>query len=202
MSPEEMTQGQTGVKADTTQTEKERRRKRGLQRLQEGARLLSQRRAKEAANILEQAAELLPDNADVAINLGGAYILQHRYDQAVSILERAGELAPENVMVWTNLAAAYLGRLETSGPKQQERAIQAYERALLLDPQTPHVHYNLGLIYKDRQDWERAQSHFQAAVEADPTDKDARDWLDRLASLKDSSGNSPADGPSQQGAEA
>ena len=85
----------------------------------------------------EEAATLLPDNVDVAINLAGADILQRQYKQAVPILKRASELAPTNAMVWINLAAAHLGRLELSGPQQQERAIAAYERALKLIPAPP-----------------------------------------------------------------
>ena len=86
--------------------------------------------------------------------------------------------------VWINLAAAHLGRLELSGPQQQERAIAAYERALQLDPGAPNVHYNLGLIYKDRRDWPRAQAQFRRALEVNPDDDDARYWLDQLATLE------------------
>lgn len=159
-------------------------RRRGQELLAEGARLLGQRRPGEAAARLEQAAELLPDNIDVAVNLGGAYILQRKYDRAVDVLERACALAPENAMLWVNLAAAHLGNLELSGPKQQDRAIAAYRRALEIDPATPNVHYNLGLIYKDRQDWDQARAHFAAALDFDDADTDALYWLTELARLE------------------
>ena len=55
-------------------------------------------------------------------------------------------------MVWTNLAAAYLGKLPFATPERQERAISAFEQALALEPHTPHVSYNLGLIYMARND--------------------------------------------------
>lgn len=161
----------------------ERNRRLGHDLLAEGARLLSQRRPGEAATALEKAADLLPDDVDVAINLAGAYILQRRYTKAIPILERAADLTPANPMIWTNLAAAYLGRLELSGPQQQTRAIAAYERALALDPRAPNVHYNLGLIYRDRKDWSSAQLHFTLALEVDPTDADARYWLEQLAMM-------------------
>lgn len=159
----------------------ENSRRRGIELLSQGARLLAQGRSGEAAAQLEQAAALLPDNPDVAINLGGAYILQRRYPKAARVLEQASRLDPGNAMVWTNLAAAYLGSLELSGPQQQAKAIAAYQRALEIDPAAPNVHYNLGLIYKDRQEWQQAQAHFLLALEVDAGDRDARAWLAWLA---------------------
>ena len=84
-------------------------------------------------------------------------------------------------MLWTNLAAAHLGRLETSGPKQQQQAITAYEQALRADPKAPNVHYHLGLIYKEQGNLSRASALFQRALEVNPNDKDAQHWLDRLS---------------------
>lgn len=162
----------------------EQARQRGHELLAEGARLLSQRRPGEATTTLQEAAVLLPDSVEVAINLGGAFILQHRYRQAVPVLERASQLAPDNPMVWTNLAAAYLGRLETSGPQQQLQAIRAYEQALAIDPQAPNIDYNLGLIYQDRRDWSQARRHFQRALQVNPHDADAQQWLGKLDRLE------------------
>ena len=180
LSPEELAERRAGLEADAA----EAARQRGRRLLRDGARLLGQRRPGEAVAKLEEAARLLTDDVDVAVNLGGAYILQRRYRKAIPVLERASRLVPDNAMVWVNLAAAYLGQLEVSGPKQQQRAIAAYERALQVDPLTPNVHYNLGLIYKDRQEWHRARAHFHRALEVDPADEDARYWLDRLETLE------------------
>jgi tetratricopeptide (TPR) repeat protein len=83
-------------------------------------------------------------------------------------------------MVWSNLAAAYLGKLPLASSEHQQKAIRAYERALALDARAPHVHYNLGLIYLERDDPLRAASHFYSALETDPNDRDARYWLDKI----------------------
>lgn len=145
--------------------------------LSEGAWLLRQNRPQEAMERLLPLWEMAPTNADVAINLGGAYILQGKWNKAERVLSRAAELHPDNVMIWINLGAAHLGRLELSGPKQQERAIRAYERALALDPHAPNVHYHLGLIHKDRGDLDQAVYSFERALEANPADRDAQYWL-------------------------
>lgn len=148
--------------------------------LRASARMLSQNRPKEAAEILEPLYKAAPDNFDVACNLGGAYILLRKWDRAVDVLEKATELFPQNAMLWTNLAAAYLGRLETAGPRQQMRAIGAYKQALDVDARTPNVHYHLGLIYKDRNELELARDAFQQALEINPSDNDALIWLNRM----------------------
>jgi tetratricopeptide (TPR) repeat protein len=153
------------------------------QTMNESARLLRANRPGEAIQRLLPLYEQNQHDADVAINLGGAYILQRRWNKAVKVLEAVAKVHPKNAMLWTNLAAAYLGRLETAGPRQQEQAIGAYEKALQADPHTPNAHYHLGLIHKERGDLNRACAHFQRALETDPADRDARRWLDHLGRL-------------------
>jgi cytochrome c-type biogenesis protein CcmH/NrfG len=155
-------------------------RDRARQLLNEGAELLRQRRPVEAADQLERAWQLDPTLIEVAINLGGAYVMQGRYAEAVSVLEEASRIEPDNVMLWINLAAAYLGTLEISDEEGQLKAISAFEQALALDPDAPSVNYNLGLIYKQRGEAERAAAHFWRALEVDPSDSDARTRLRQL----------------------
>jgi predicted Zn-dependent protease len=146
----------------------------------DGARLLAARRPGEAIVKLAEAWDLDPQNVAAAINLGGAYILQGKHDRAIPVLEAACRLEPDNAMAWSNLAAAYLGQLPLATAERQQRAIGAYERALALDARAPHVHYNLGLIYLERDEPQRAESHFYGALETDPNDRDARHWLDKI----------------------
>jgi len=165
---------------DAEQTEQADRADRVQRLVGEGARLLAARRPGEAAELLIEAWELDPQNAAAAINLGGAYILQGKHERAVPALEAAARLEPDNPMIWMNLAAAYLGKLPFATQERQDRAIAAFEKVVALNPQTPHVHYNLGLIYLERNDPERAAVHFGAALDTDPTDRDAQHWLDRI----------------------
>ena len=151
--------------------------------LNESARLLRANRPGEAIAVLEPLRADLPNDPDIAINLGGALILQRKWSKAVQILKKAVDFSPENVLLWTNLAAAHLGRLETSGPKHQARAIAAYEKALGIDPSTPNVHYHLGLIYKQQGNLSRSSAMFQRALEINPDDRDARFWMEKLSDL-------------------
>ena len=153
------------------------------QALNNSARLLSANRPGEAIAALQALHEKLSHDPDIAINMGGALILQCKWDQAVKVLLPAARSHLNNAMLWTNLAAAQLGRLETSGPRQQRKAIEAYEQALRADPKAPNVHYHLGLIYKEQGSLSRASALFQRALDINPNDKDARHWVDHLSKL-------------------
>jgi tetratricopeptide (TPR) repeat protein len=114
------------------------------------------------------------ENVDAALNLGGAYILSKQFAQAVAILEPLSQRDSHNPMVWTNLGAAYLGNPVLAGDEEQLRAIAALTRAFELNPATPNVAYNLGLIYRDRQEYDKALHWFRRALQASPNDRDAR----------------------------
>ncbi|MBN1937115.1 MAG: tetratricopeptide repeat protein [Anaerolineae bacterium] len=134
----------------------------------------------EAVATLERAYELIPDDVPTAINLGGACVMTKRYAWAIEVLERAREQEPDNEMIWINLGAAYLGNPILADDKAQRAAIDAFERALEINPVARSVHYNLGLIHRDRGEWARAARRFEQAIQADPRDQDACNALARL----------------------
>jgi tetratricopeptide (TPR) repeat protein len=155
--------------------------KREAQRLSNrGAALLQGGDAEKALPLLRRAHELLTDDVAIAINLAGAYILQGKHGDAIPILERALAHEPENEMLWTNLGAAYLGNPILATDEQQQAAIAAFERAIEINPAAPNVHYNLGLIHRDRGEIEQAVHRFSQAIQANPNDRDARRVLQKL----------------------
>jgi tetratricopeptide (TPR) repeat protein len=103
---------------------------------------------------------------------------QHK--KAIPLLETARDAEPDNAMIWTNLGAAYLGNPVLATPEQQIQAIEAFEKALEMNPAAPNVHYNLGLIFVDRGDTDLAIAAFHKAIQANPLDRDARRWLRKL----------------------
>ena len=156
--------------------------------LNEGATLLEEGKAEEAISHLERAYELDQQSVPVLINLGGAYILAGRHKRAVPMLEAACDAEPDNVMVWVNLGAAYLGNPVLATPEQQELAISAFEKALELNPAAPNVHYNLGLVFLDRDETDRARETFRKALQVSPFDRDAKYWLSKLEAAQDKGG--------------
>ena len=152
-----------------------------------GTAALHQGKVDEARNLLEQAHKLDQSQGDAILNLAGAYILSKRFKQAVELLEPLTRTEPDNPMVWTNLGAAYLGNPVLASEEHQQKAIAAFEKALEIDPQVPNVAYNLGLIYRDRQEYDQALTWFRRALETNPNDKDARQFIAFLS--QDSNGH-------------
>ena len=148
--------------------------------MQEAAALLARGQGADAIPLLLRCYRLRPNDVIVLINLGGAYILAGKHRAAVPYLEQASELAPNNPAVWSNLAAASLGNLITSSRNRQDNALAAYRRVIELDAAYPNVHYNMGLIFVDRRDWDAAYDAFSRAIEANPHDSDARRMRDRV----------------------
>jgi tetratricopeptide (TPR) repeat protein len=150
-----------------------------------GSGLLHQGKATSAVPYLEQAHDLQPENVDAGINLAGAYILGKKFKKAVQVLEPLSETNPDNAKIWTNLGAAYLGNPVLANDAEQRQAIAAFERALELDPVSPSVAYNIGLVYRDRGEVDKAIEWFETAVKHNPHDQHARNILAKLRAKQD-----------------
>jgi len=64
---------------------------------------------------------------------------------------------------WYNLAR----ELENTSAKDAERA---YHLALDLDPKMADAHLNLGKLYHDAKEWQKAEAHYRSAAEHAPCD--------------------------------
>ncbi len=148
-----------------------------------GSELLHRGKVNDAVTVLQKAHSLNPEHFDASLNLSGAYILTKKFKKAVTLLETLRERAPGNAMVWTNLGAAYLGNPVLARDEEQLQAIAAFEEALAIDPVAPNVAYNIGLIYRDRRDYEMAIAWFKRALQANPNDQDARNLIEKLHEL-------------------
>ncbi|RME98292.1 MAG: tetratricopeptide repeat protein [Chloroflexi bacterium] len=148
--------------------------------LRQGTRALQQGKIEQSRKLLEKAHRLDSDHPDVILNLAGAYILSKKFKEAAALLEPLSERDPNNPMIWTNLGAAYLGNPILAKDEHHQKAIAAFKTAYWLDPQTPHVAYNLGLIYRDRKENDAAVDWFKRALQANPNDKDAKHYIEQL----------------------
>lgn len=145
--------------------------------LSQGTLLLKAGKHQQALKPLEAAYALDSDHYDVAFNLAGAYILNKKFKKSAEILERLAEQEPDNAEIWQNLGAAYLGNPVLAKEEEQLKAVDAFVHALNLKSDLPNVAYNIGLIHKDRGEWEAAFKWFEVAIKTDPSDRDAKYWI-------------------------
>jgi predicted O-linked N-acetylglucosamine transferase (SPINDLY family) len=105
--------------------------------------------------------------ADRLIDAGNQAEREGRFGQACESYRAAVDAAPLYCRAHLNLAIG----LETSG--DVEGALQAYQRALALDPADPYVNYNFGKLLASHGARERAAGLLRAALQAKPAFTDA-----------------------------
>jgi type IV pilus biogenesis/stability protein PilW len=134
-------------------------------RMQMGVTYLEQRNIPSAMRELTRAAELDPDNSDIAMTLGLAYQQRGDIDKAEEYLRRAIRLDPDNAAAHNNL-----GNVLTLQGKGDE-AIREYEKAVsnVLYP-TPEVgYYNMGREYARRKELSKADLMYRRAIALAPS---------------------------------
>ena len=109
-----------------------------------------------------------PESGQTLINFGVATIAEKAAPfarrAAAAARDRAAELAAED---WFELA----GELELTAA---DEAIDAYQRALELDPDHADAHLNLGRLLHEEADFEAAEHHYRAALTGPDADETAR----------------------------
>jgi tetratricopeptide (TPR) repeat protein len=109
---------------------------------------------------LEVAVKLKPDDAQYANNLGVAYRFAKRDDDALRTFQKAIALEPGNASYHMNLAIAYR-RQTAKNPDLIPQAITEYEKATSLDPNDPEGWWDLGHMYKEDHQNDKAIAAFQ-----------------------------------------
>ena len=113
-----------------------------------------------AARALERALELGPGSA--AAHLSNAWrllLLERQYDRAHDELEEAERLDPLHLQVKTLIGYFHYFRHDF------DRAIEQFERVLALEPSFAFAHYALGDACTQTDQYERAFTAFERAIE-------------------------------------
>ena len=84
------------------------------------------------------------------------------YQQRILAAEQIVRQDPKNVRAWIQLGNDYFDT------KQPQRAIDAYGRALELEPNSPDVLTDQGVMYREVGAFEKAIANFKKAGELDP----------------------------------
>ena len=107
------------------------------------------------------ALELNPYSVSARINLANYAIQRQEWENAETLLRRAIELDKNNF----EAHASYAQMLHLSGRKSE--ALDEYRAAVIINPESPEVSNNLGLILKDLQEYTEALGLFFNAFSKD-----------------------------------
>jgi tetratricopeptide (TPR) repeat protein len=121
---------------------------------------------------LEKAIELAPEYHDALTKLGAEYLKSGQYRKAEAILNRACATNPNDPLPLTNLGILFFQEAEklalvTAGEADAgseavepsyRKAVDAFERALRLDPMNPRANFHLGTVLFKVGAYDRAES--------------------------------------------
>ena len=113
-----------------------------------------------------------PQNAALAnLRIGNAYMVQRKFENAAIGYQRATSLYPDYAEAYNNLGEA-LGEL-----KQYPRAIEAFNKAFVLDPTLLKAKYNQAVTYDRMGNFRYSEFVFRNLIKSSPEYSLAYDGL-------------------------
>lgn len=104
-----------------------------------------------------------PQNAALAnLRIGNAYMVQRKFENAAIGYQRAATLYPDYAEAYNNLGEA-LGEL-----KQYPRAIEAFNKAFVLDPTLLKANYNQAVTYDRMGNFRYSEFVFRNLIKSSP----------------------------------
>ena len=91
-------------------------------------------------------------------NLGLFYLNSNNVDEAIKCFNRSLNLNPNNYLAWNAIGLAQ--SLKTNF----EASIQAFTKALAINPQFTEAHNNLGTIYFELKQYDKAEAEYRQAL--------------------------------------
>ena len=149
-----------------------------------------------AVKAYQRGLDVEPDNVELLNAIGFAQFQQGNSEEAVAVLQKAVGVDPGHRKAHNNLALAAvdLGELELAEAHYREslaiepqpaiyndlgytlerlglprEAVEAYSKALQLDPESTTAHYNLGASLVQISEFAEAEEHFRTVIAAKPS---------------------------------
>jgi tetratricopeptide (TPR) repeat protein len=129
----------------------------------------------DAEKQFQRAMSLNPNDACAYAQSGTMYYELGKYPEAIAAFKRAVALAPS---YWNFM---YLGNAYVYA-RDYEPSIDAYKKAIQLDPKEVQGHFQLGITYDFLQRYEESAKEYNEVIKLDPKDSSAR-WNLALAYL-------------------
>jgi len=175
-----------------------------------GQRFFNQEKYVEAAPHFELAAQLKPELADNYNQLGLVYCRLGRFEEGIAEYRKGLRLKEaksstandagtakmeanlanaltitainltETAQIFPRDTSAIAAAQADEGRRRYGEAVQAYEKALELDPRQPAVHRNLGILLVRLGRYDEAVIHLRATLQLVPNEPLARETLDAI----------------------
>lgn len=137
----------------------------------------SQKKYKDAAELLSKAVKLEPNEPSIRYNLAKALMDSGALLKSIPHHKKVIELAPNNPEAWLNFGKAL------SGLNSHEEALSAYERALTIYPAYADALVNKGATLKDLKRYKEAVICAEHALRINPNLAEA--WVNKGIALKE-----------------
>lgn len=121
----------------------------------------------EAESYYKEAAKSEPRDFEFHLDYAGFLLTRGKVDEAERRAEIARGIQEDDSDLWTLLGLIYATQ------RKNDRAEEAYRRALALDGQNALAHYNLGNLLNGLDRSDEALKHILEALEIDPSDADS-----------------------------
>jgi len=123
-----------------------------------------------SAELILKAVSMAPDDFNANMAAGQILSRNHQSEKALPFFKKAVELEPNNSAAIRNLAQTYY---DTGDRKS---SIDTYELAIKATPDNKikaDLHFNLGLLYSQTDEYDAAEDHFTTALDLNPDDLEA-----------------------------
>lgn len=112
----------------------------------EGVRALKEERASDSYNYFAQSLAEMPFSPEAHFNLGTTYFLNKEFEKAQKQFAEAAELANKNGNQVAEFASHFNAAVAATEAKQTEAALESYQKALNLKPDSIEVKTNIELL--------------------------------------------------------
>jgi Tetratricopeptide repeat len=113
----------------------------------------------ELVDLAKKQWDLDPQSLEKAWKYASTAIRANKYPEAITALEFLVSKNPSSASYWTQLASAY----HKNG--QLDKAEDAYKKLISLEPDKKEDYLNLGILYRDKNQFAAARSEFEKASE-------------------------------------
>lgn len=134
---------------------------------------------KTAGQNFSRALSVVPDNTLALAFLGAAADQDGTLQNLVNAAEEAVAGTPKNYANHVRLGFAYLFDSEAR-PNRVQDALAEFNAAVAIDAKRPAAHVGLGILRFNERSANRAKIEFLAALDGDPTDVLAREYLGQI----------------------